>query len=80
MELLEDGRAAPFEYRESRHRNGIPEGPRRHLLKRLEDIFNYLEALGMVHGTLWAADITLNRGEEEKVVLTDFDCTEKQGN
>ena len=68
-----------FDFPENRHRNGITEGPRRHLLKRLEDILNSLDTLGMIHGDFQAANITLKLGEEDKVLLIDFDWAGKGG-
>jgi len=73
MELLEDGWTTLFDYRENRHRNGIPEGPKTRLLKRLEDILDALYADGMVHGDFRMANIMLKPGEEEKAMLIDFD-------
>ena len=73
MELLEGGWTTLFDYRENRHRNGIPEGPKTRLLKRLEDILDALYADGMVHGDFRMANIMLKPGEEEKAMLIDFD-------
>ena len=73
MELLEDGWTTLFDYRENKHRNGITEGPKTRLLKRLEDILGALCDLGMVHGDFRMANIMLKPGEEEKAVLIDFD-------
>ena len=63
----------------NRHRNGITKCPRRHLLKRLEDILNSLDTLGMIHGDSQAANSTLKLGEEDKVLLIDFDWAGKAG-
>ena len=76
MELLEGGWTTLFDYR---HRNGVPEGPRRLLLKRLEDILDCLHARGMVHGDFRMANIMLKPGEEEKAVLIDFDWAGEAG-
>ena len=73
MELLEDGWTTLFDYRENRHRNGIPEGPKTRLLKRLEDILDALYADGMVHGDFRMANVMVKLDEEEKAVLIDFD-------
>jgi len=73
MELLEGGWTTLFDYCKNRHRNGIPEGPKTRLLKRLEDILDELCRNGMVHDDFRRANIMLKPGEEEKGVLIDFD-------
>ena len=79
MELLEAGWTTLFDYCENRHRNGIPEGPKTRLLKRLENILNCLCSNGMVHGDFRTANIMLKPGEEEKAVLIDFDWAGEAG-
>jgi len=57
MELLEDGWTTLFDYCRNRYRNGIPEGPKTRLLKRLEDFLDELYRNGMVHGDFRTANI-----------------------
>ena len=56
MELLEDGWMTLFDYRTKKVPRGIPSGPRRRLLDRL-DILDCLEFAGMVHGDFRAAKL-----------------------
>jgi hypothetical protein len=79
MGLLEDGWMTLFDYRENRHRNGIPDDARRRLVERVEEILDCLETGGMVHGDLRMANIMLKAGEEEKAVLIDFDWAGRVG-
>jgi len=79
MELLEDGWTTLSNYRENVHRDGIPEPRKSHLLKRLEEILDYLTAGGMVHGDFRMANIMLKPGEEEKAMLFDFDWAGEAG-
>ena len=73
MELLEGGWTTLFDYRNNRFRSGIPSGPKARLLKRLEEMLDFLEAEGMVHGDFRMANIMVKPGEEEKAMLIDFD-------
>ena len=79
MELLEDGWMTLLDYRTKKVPRGIPSGPRRRLLDRLEDILDCLESAGMVHGDFRAANIMLKPGDEAKAVLVDFDWAGKAG-
>ena len=63
MELLKDDWMTLFHYRQNVHRStGIPEGPRERLLKRLEEMLDYLSAGGMVHGDFRMANVMLKPG------------------
>ena len=80
MELLKDDWMTLFYYRQNVHRStGIPEGPRERLLKRLEEMLDYLSARGMVHGDFRMANVMLKPGIEEKAVLIDFDWAIEAG-
>ena len=79
MELLKDGWTTLFHYRKNMYRSGIPEGSRSRLLQRLEEILDYLGAVGMVHGDFRMANIMLKAKEEEKAMLIDFDWAGKAG-
>jgi Phosphotransferase enzyme family len=79
MGLLGDGWMTLFDYRNNRHRNGIPGDRRGRLLQRLEEILDYLGAEQMVHGDFRMANIMLKPGEEEQAVLIDFDWAGEAG-
>jgi hypothetical protein len=79
MGLLGDGWMTLFNYRNNRHRDGIPEDRRGRLLQRLEGILDCLGASQMVHGDFRMVNIMLKAGEEEKAVLIDFDWAGEAG-
>jgi serine/threonine protein kinase len=73
MEFMKDGWITLFDYRNNHFPNGIQGDHKARLLKRLDEILEFLHAGGMVHGDFRMANIMLKKGEEEKAMLIDFD-------
>jgi len=74
MELLEGGWTTLFDYRNNKYRSGnIPSSSKERLLKRLEEMLDFLEAGGMVHGDFRMANIMVKPDAEEEAMLIDFD-------